>query len=88
MNHIGKISQAAADNRANLLKSLIRVSNTLEADSSLKEAMQKITESNTNISSNLNDLIELLINVKLLELLTQEEPEFNQRLLKAAEGYI
>ncbi|GJX88276.1 retrovirus-related pol polyprotein from transposon TNT 1-94 [Tanacetum coccineum] len=84
INRIDKISQAAADDRASLLKSLNRVSDILEADSSLKEAMQKMTESNTNISGNLNDLIELLMNFKLPELLTQ----FNQRLLGAAEGHI
>ncbi|GJT53571.1 hypothetical protein Tco_0988625 [Tanacetum coccineum] len=71
MNRIDKISQARVDERAKLLKSLNRVSETLEADSTLKESMQNMAKSNNITSGNII-----------------KKPEFNQRLLKATEGYI
>ncbi|GJQ91031.1 hypothetical protein Tco_0002170 [Tanacetum coccineum] len=61
MEFIEKINKARVDERSTLLKSLNRVSQTLEADSTLKA---------TIISESL-----------------KEDLEFNQRLLKAAEGF-
>nr|GEV83750.1 hypothetical protein [Tanacetum cinerariifolium] len=50
MNNLDKISKARADERAKLLKTLNRVSETLEADSALKEAIKKMVESNNTTS--------------------------------------
>nr|GEW52869.1 hypothetical protein [Tanacetum cinerariifolium] len=65
MYRIDKISQVRVDEIAKLLKSLNRVSETHEAESALKEAMQKMTESNNTTSSNITSLTELLKNAKL-----------------------
>ncbi|GKB30664.1 hypothetical protein Tco_0870065 [Tanacetum coccineum] len=62
---------AGVDERAKLLKAFNKVSETLKANSALKEAMKR------------------WLNQPTLTLETsQEEPEFNQRLLQATEGYI
>ncbi|GJW61442.1 hypothetical protein Tco_0110777 [Tanacetum coccineum] len=53
MNHLDKISQAGVDERAKLLKTLNKVSETFKADSALKEAMQKMAESNNTTSSSI-----------------------------------
>ncbi|GKG33741.1 hypothetical protein Tco_0433900, partial [Tanacetum coccineum] len=66
-----KISKAGVDERAKLLKSLNRVSETLKVDSALKEEMKKMAESNTTISGNITNLIELLKNAKLPEVITK-----------------
>ncbi|GKA27762.1 hypothetical protein Tco_0713930 [Tanacetum coccineum] len=60
MSNLDKISKAGVDERAKLLKSLNRVSETLEADSALKEEMKNMAESNTTISSNVTNLTKLL----------------------------
>ncbi|GJT86038.1 hypothetical protein Tco_1067755 [Tanacetum coccineum] len=111
MDLIETINKARVDERATILKSLNRVSKTLEVDSNLKSSMQNLVESNTTNPGNITGLTELLRNANLLEILTQmnafqtslnalstqcaniseslkEDPEFNQRLLKAAECYI
>ncbi|GJX93375.1 hypothetical protein Tco_0347961 [Tanacetum coccineum] len=62
MSNLDKISKARVDKRAKLLKSLNRFSETLEADSTLKEEMKKMAESNTAISGNISNLTELLRN--------------------------
>ncbi|GJY86953.1 hypothetical protein Tco_0500979 [Tanacetum coccineum] len=67
MSNLDKISKAGVDERAKLLRSLNRISKTLKVDSALKEEMKKMTESNTTISRNITNLIELLINAQLLE---------------------
>ncbi|GJT28321.1 hypothetical protein Tco_0908596 [Tanacetum coccineum] len=71
MTSHNKISKAGVDERAKLLKSLNRVSETLKADSALKEEMKKMAESNTTISGNITNLIELLKNAKLPEVITK-----------------
>ncbi|GJW42750.1 hypothetical protein Tco_0071549 [Tanacetum coccineum] len=99
------------DERKTLLKSLDRVSKTLEADSALKATMKAIADTNTINSNNITGLTKLLRNANLPEIMTKlnafqtslnslssqcasileslkEDPEFNQRLLKVAEGYI
>ncbi|GJW63188.1 hypothetical protein Tco_0115072 [Tanacetum coccineum] len=111
MNTLDNICKASIDERAKLLKALNRVSETLEADSALKEEMKKIDQSYNTTFGNLLGLTEIIKNAKLLKLLTKlegfqstlntlstqcasiskslkEDPEFNQRLLQAAEGYI
>ncbi|GJW65509.1 hypothetical protein Tco_0117393 [Tanacetum coccineum] len=60
MSNLDKISKAGVDERAKLLKSLNRVSETLEADSALKEEMKNMAESNTTISGNVTNLTKLL----------------------------
>nr|GEU42962.1 hypothetical protein [Tanacetum cinerariifolium] len=75
MYRLDTISQARVDKRAKFLKTLNKLSKTLEAYFSLKEAMQKIVESNNITSGNITNSL-------------KDEPEFNQRLLKATEGYI
>nr|GEX13090.1 hypothetical protein [Tanacetum cinerariifolium] len=110
MKIIDNIRKARIHERAKMLKAL-QVSETLEAESTLKEEIKKMAESNNNTSDNLLSLAELLNNAKLPEILTKmdvfqstlntlstlcaiiseslkKDPEFNQRLLKAAEGYI
>ncbi|GJX63410.1 hypothetical protein Tco_0296310 [Tanacetum coccineum] len=71
MNHLDKISQAGVDDRGKLLKTLNRVSKTLEADSALKEAMQKMAKSNNTTSGNITSLSEVLRNAQPLEILNQ-----------------
>ncbi|GJR00805.1 hypothetical protein Tco_0523789 [Tanacetum coccineum] len=111
MSTLDKISKAGIDERAKLLKSLNRVSETLEAEFALKEEINKMVESHNTTSGNLSSLTKLLYNVRLPEILTKldvfqsilntlstqcasiskslkKEPEFNQRLLRVAEGYI
>ncbi|GKF32681.1 hypothetical protein Tco_0102479 [Tanacetum coccineum] len=111
MDLIDKINKARLDERITLLKSLNRVSETLEVESALKLAMQAMAETNTSTSGNITSHAELLRNSKLPEIMTQlngfqtsinslssqcasisqslkEDPAFNQRLLRAAEGYI
>ncbi|GJU91519.1 hypothetical protein Tco_1303942 [Tanacetum coccineum] len=111
MTRLDKISQAGVDDKAKLLKTLNRVFETLEADSALKEAMQKMVESNNTTFGNITSLIELLRNAQLPEIFNQlntfqstlntlssqcasiseslkKEPEFSQRLLRAAEVLI
>ncbi|GJX45380.1 hypothetical protein Tco_0262056 [Tanacetum coccineum] len=68
---INTINKARVDERATILKSLNRVSETLEVDSTLKSSMQNLVESNTTNSGNITGLTELLRNANLLELLTQ-----------------
>ncbi|GKC98024.1 hypothetical protein Tco_1168299 [Tanacetum coccineum] len=70
---IGNISKAGIDERAKLLKALNRVSETLEADSVLKEDMKKMAEAYTTTSGNLSGLTRLINNAKLPELLTKLE---------------
>ncbi|GJV69690.1 hypothetical protein Tco_1485199 [Tanacetum coccineum] len=55
----------------NFSKTLNRVSKTLEADSALKEAMQKMDESNNTTFGNITSLAELLRNAQLPEILNQ-----------------
>ncbi|GJU50444.1 hypothetical protein Tco_1219999, partial [Tanacetum coccineum] len=111
MFNLDKINKARVDKRAKFLKSLNKISETLVTDSSLKQEMKKMAESNTTISGNITNLNELLINAHLPDVITRlndfqstlttlstqcasiseslkEEPDFNQRLLKAVEGYI
>ncbi|GKB71677.1 hypothetical protein Tco_0933089 [Tanacetum coccineum] len=80
MNHLDKISQAGVNERAKLLKTLNRVSETLELTLLLKKQCKRwlnqtipplATSECANISNSLKD-----------------DPQFNQRLLKAAKGYI
>ncbi|GJZ21456.1 hypothetical protein Tco_0558495 [Tanacetum coccineum] len=71
MNYLDKISKERVDERAKLLKTLNRVSETLEVNSALKEAMQKMAESNNTTSGNITSLTELLRNAHLLEILNQ-----------------
>nr|GEW31916.1 hypothetical protein [Tanacetum cinerariifolium] len=71
INHLDKISQAGVNERAKLFKTLNRVFKTLKADSDLKEAMQKIGQSNNTTFGNIINLTELLRNAQLLEILTQ-----------------
>ncbi|GKA49702.1 hypothetical protein Tco_0742775 [Tanacetum coccineum] len=71
MNHLDKISQAGVDKRAKLLKTMNNVSETLEVDTTLKEVMQKMAESNNTTFGNLTSLTELLKNAQLLEILNQ-----------------
>ncbi|GJY93864.1 hypothetical protein Tco_0509646 [Tanacetum coccineum] len=78
MSNLDKISKAGVDERAKLLKSLNRVSETLEADSALKEEMKNMAESNTTISSNCASISKSL----------KEEPEYNERLLRVVEAGI
>ncbi|GJT07248.1 hypothetical protein Tco_0841710 [Tanacetum coccineum] len=62
------------------------VINSVMADSVLKALMLKMAKTNTATSGNITGLTELLRSAKFLELI--KEPECNQRLLRAAEGYI
>nr|GEU54679.1 hypothetical protein [Tanacetum cinerariifolium] len=71
MSTLDKISKSGVDERAKLLKSLNRVSKTLESDSALKEEMKMMVESNTTISGNITSLTDLLRNVQLLEVITK-----------------
>ncbi|GKA67742.1 hypothetical protein Tco_0767659, partial [Tanacetum coccineum] len=71
MDLIERINAARVDKRTTLLKSLNRVSETLEADSTLKAAMQAMLETKTTTSSNIASLTELLRNAKFPEILTQ-----------------
>ncbi|GKB59697.1 hypothetical protein Tco_0915883 [Tanacetum coccineum] len=73
MKTLDNISKVGIDERAKLLKALNRVSETLEADSTLKEEMKKMVESYNTTSGNLLGLTKLVNNVKLLELLTKLE---------------
>ncbi|GKD71248.1 hypothetical protein Tco_1325338 [Tanacetum coccineum] len=80
MKTIDNIIKVGVDERAKLLKILNRVCKTPKADSTPKESMQKMDESNNNTFDNITSLTELLNYAKLPH-------EFNQRLLKA-ENYI
>ncbi|GKC45568.1 hypothetical protein Tco_1063290 [Tanacetum coccineum] len=71
MNHLDKISQAGLDERAELLKTLNRVSETLKANYTLGEAMQKMAESNNTTSGKIICLTELLRNAQIPEILNQ-----------------
>ncbi|GJU78554.1 hypothetical protein Tco_1275624 [Tanacetum coccineum] len=64
MNHIDKINNVRVEERYSPLKSLNRVSETLEADSALKALMIKMAETNTTTSSNISKLTKLLRNEK------------------------
>nr|GEY62777.1 hypothetical protein [Tanacetum cinerariifolium] len=69
---INNISKDGINERAKLLKTLNRVSKTLEVDSDgFQSTFNIISTQYASISDSL-----------------KEKPEFNQRLLKAAEGYI
>ncbi|GJW91145.1 hypothetical protein Tco_0168698 [Tanacetum coccineum] len=70
MNHIDKINNVRVKERYSPLKSLNRVSKTLEADSTLKASMIKMAETNTTTSGNISKLIELLRNEKIPEIVT------------------
>ncbi|GJS74961.1 hypothetical protein Tco_0724842 [Tanacetum coccineum] len=59
------------ETQATFLKSLNIISETLEADPALKEEMKKMTESNTIISRNITNIIELLRNAHLPEVITK-----------------
>nr|GEV08270.1 hypothetical protein [Tanacetum cinerariifolium] len=65
MSNLDQISKAGFDERAKLLKSLNRISETLEVDSAPKEEMNKMAESNTTISGNITNLTKLLRNTQL-----------------------
>ncbi|GKB24047.1 hypothetical protein Tco_0863448 [Tanacetum coccineum] len=71
MDLTDRINTARVDEHTTLLKSLNIVSETLEADSTLKATMQAMAETNTTTSSNITSLTELLRNAKLPEILTQ-----------------
>ncbi|GKC13369.1 hypothetical protein Tco_1010151 [Tanacetum coccineum] len=71
MKNIDKIIKAGVDKRAKLLKSLNKVSKTLEADSALKAEMKKIDESNNTTSCNITSLTKLPKNAKLLKVITK-----------------
>nr|GEX83439.1 hypothetical protein [Tanacetum cinerariifolium] len=73
MKIIDNISKAGIDERAKLLKALNRVFETLEADSILKEEMQKMVEFYNTTSGNLSGLTKLINNAILLEPLTKLE---------------
>ncbi|GKC87069.1 hypothetical protein Tco_1147718 [Tanacetum coccineum] len=88
MESVEKINGARIKERITLLKALNRVSKTLEADSALKASKQKMEDTNTNTSSNITNLTVLLRDCASISDSLKEDPEFNQRLLKAAEGYI
>ncbi|GJT60171.1 hypothetical protein Tco_1003704 [Tanacetum coccineum] len=79
MGTVQQINGARVEEKATLLKALNRVSKTLEADSILKASMQKMAKTNITTCGNITDLTEILRN---------DEHEFNQRLLRAVEGYI
>ncbi|GKC82631.1 hypothetical protein Tco_1138348 [Tanacetum coccineum] len=57
MKTINNISKVGIDERAKLLKALNRVSETLEADSDLKEEMKKMVESYNTTSDNLSGMV-------------------------------
>ncbi|GJW90068.1 hypothetical protein Tco_0167621 [Tanacetum coccineum] len=71
MDLTDRINTTSVDEHTTLLKSLNIVSETLEADSTLKAAMQAMAETNTITSGNITSLTELLRNAKLPEILTQ-----------------
>nr|GEV46547.1 hypothetical protein [Tanacetum cinerariifolium] len=73
MKTIDNISKAKIDERAKLLKSLNRVSETLKVDSALNEEMKKMAESYNTTSRNISGLTELINNAKPPELLTKLE---------------
>ncbi|GKD41003.1 hypothetical protein Tco_1261210 [Tanacetum coccineum] len=70
MEFVKNINKVRVDERTTLLKSLNRVSETIEADSALKATMQTMAKTNTNTSDNITSLAELLRNEKLLETMT------------------
>nr|GEU48891.1 hypothetical protein [Tanacetum cinerariifolium] len=74
MSNLDKISKAGVDERAKLLKSLNRLSKTLEADFALKKEMKKMAESNTIISRNVTNLTKMLRNAQLLEGMSSSTP--------------
>ncbi|GJY43265.1 hypothetical protein Tco_0431478 [Tanacetum coccineum] len=73
MKILDNISKVGMDERAKLLKALNRVSETLEADSALKEEMKKMAKSYNTTFGNLLGLTKLINNAKLPELLTKLE---------------
>ncbi|GJT65631.1 retrovirus-related pol polyprotein from transposon TNT 1-94 [Tanacetum coccineum] len=71
MECVEKINKARVDECITLLKSLNRVSKTLEVDFALKTSLDSLSPQYASISDSL-----------------KEDPDFNQRLLKAVKGYI
>ncbi|GKD62163.1 hypothetical protein Tco_1299672 [Tanacetum coccineum] len=78
MECVEKINKARVDERTTLLKSSNRVSKTLEADSTLKATMQKMSKTNTTTSGNIINLTELLRNANLLDIITQNSARLTE----------